>query len=101
MYPRLLTTVVALSESLDARDRVDSVEIDDAVGVDTDRSSAGTASKAGRGTASGGGESSLTAMLLLNSGISIGISIIMVVVMSNWCRLAARALLLWTEEGLK
>lgn len=54
MYPRLRTTVAPPSLSRDWRDRIEeAVEVE---GVDTDRSSGGTASSASDGDTDGDGE---------------------------------------------
>lgn len=56
MYPLLRTTVAAPSESLDCLDRVERVEPVE-LGVETERSSSGTASRAIEGDTLGEGES--------------------------------------------
>lgn len=56
MYPLLLMTVAPPSESRDWRERVEVVLIVEQVGVETARSSVGTASRASEGETQRGGE---------------------------------------------
>ena len=66
--------MVPPSDSLDCRDRVDDVEIVELAGVDTERSSNGTASSARDGETLGDGELDRRSgeVTLLNGGLVLG-----------------------------
>ena len=67
-----MTTVAAPSESLDCRDLVESVDAAELDGVDADRSSRGTASRASDGETLGEGDAGLCSGDGMLLGVGLG-----------------------------